>query len=314
MPGHPGQAEGAVGANLLPLRPPQRARAGGARVMLQQHLTGLIVMIVVGAGAVHAVWNAIAKHLDDRVMGFALIGITLTLGGSLAVSWAGLPDRAAVPFAVTSAVIHIGYDLALMNSYRLGAFNQVYPIARGTSPLLVAAGAYFFASEHLGGVPLGGVAILAFGLMSLAVSAGRLTRPDLPAIGVAVLTGLTIASYTIVDGLGVRAAHDSYSYAGLMFLLQGPVFPLIAAVRRPASRWRNPAAGRGLLAGALSLVAYGTVLWAQSQAPLAEVAALRETSVIFAALIGMAFLGERFGTRRVAAAVVIATGIVLISA
>jgi drug/metabolite transporter (DMT)-like permease len=167
----------------------------------------------------------------------------------------------------------------------------------------------------LGGVPLAGVAILAFGLMSLAVSAGRLTRSDLPAIGVAVLTGLTIASYTIVDGLGVRAAHDSYSYAGLMFLLQGPVFPLIAAVRRPASRWRNTAAvSRGLLAGALSVVAYGTVLWAQSQAPLAEVAAIRETSVIFAALIGIAFLKQRFGTRRVAAAVVIATGIVLISA
>jgi drug/metabolite transporter (DMT)-like permease len=161
----------------------------------------------------------------------------------------------------------------------------------------------------LGGVPLAGVAILAFGLMSLAVSAGRLTRSDLPAIGVAVLTGLTIASYTIVDGLGVRAAHDSYSYAGLSFLLQGPVFPLIAAVRRPASRWRNTAAvSRGLLAGALSVVAYGTVLWAQSQAPLAEVAAIRETSVIFAALIGIAFLKQRFGTRRVAAAVVIATG------
>jgi drug/metabolite transporter (DMT)-like permease len=316
MPGCPGQAEGAVGARILfLLHSSQRARAGGARMTPQPHLTGLIIVIVIGAGALHAVWNAIAKHLDDRVMVFALMGIALTLGGGLAVAVAGLPGREAALLAVASAVIHIGYDLALMNSYRLGSFNQVYPIARGTSPLVVAAGAYFFADEHLGVVPLAGLAVLAFGLMSLAVSAGRLSRSDLPAIGVAVLTGLTIAGYTIVDGLGVRAAHDPYSYAGLMFLLQGPVFPLVAVCRRPVTRWRDmPAVRRGLLAGALSVVAYGTVLWAQSRAPLAEVAAIRETSVIFAALIGMMFLKERLGTRRMAAAIVVAAGIVLISA
>jgi hypothetical protein len=123
-------------------------------------------------------------------------------------------------------------------------------------------------------VPLAGVAILAFGLISLALSAGRLSRSELPAIAVAVLTGLTIASYTIVDGLGVRAAHDPYSYAGLMFALQGPVFPLIAVFRRPASRGRDrQAMRRGLLAGALSVVAYGIVLWAHSKAPLAAGAA-----------------------------------------
>jgi len=164
-------------------------------------------------------------------------------------------------------------------------------------------------------VPLAGVAILALGLMSLALSAGRLARPDLPAVGVAVLTGLTIAAYTIVDGLGVRAAHDPYAYAGLMFLLLGPVFPVIAVIRRPARQWRDKSmVSRGLLAGALSVAAYGTVLWAQSRAPLAEVAAIRETSVIFAALIGMMFLKEHFGIRRVAAAAVIAAGIVLITA
>jgi drug/metabolite transporter (DMT)-like permease len=279
----------------------------------QPQLTGLIVVIVIGAGALHAVWNAIAKQLDDRLMAFAVMGVSLTLAGGLAVAVTGLPGRAAVMFAVASAVIHIGYDLGLMNSYRLGAFNQVYPIARGTSPLVVAAGAYLFAGERLGAVPLAGVAILAFGLMSLALSAGRPSRSELPAVAVAVLTGLTIASYTVVDGLGVRAAHDPYSYTGLMFALQGPLFPLIAAFRRPPGQWRDPAvAWRGLLAGALSVLAYGIVLWAQSRAPLAEVAAIRETSVIFAAIIGMVFLKERFGARRIAAAAVVATGIVLI--
>jgi drug/metabolite transporter (DMT)-like permease len=203
----------------------------------QPHLTTLIVAAVIAAGALHAVWNAIAKDLDDRLMVFAMMGIPVTV---------------VVP--------------------------------------------------------------LAFGLMSLALSAGTLTRSELPAIALAALTGLAIASYTVVDGLGVRAAQDPFAYAGLMFALQGPVFPLVALFRRPAARWRDRTVlGRGLLAGALSVLAYGIVLWAQARAPLAEVAAIRETSVIFAALIGMIFLKERFGVRRVAAAVVIAAGIVLIS-
>ncbi len=277
-------------------------------------ITVPIVLIVIGAGALHAIWNAIAKYLDDRLAAFALIGIASTLGGGVLLALTGLPHGAAVPFAVASAVIHIGYDLALMNSYRLGAFNQVYPIARGTSPLVVALGAYVLAGERLNPVALAGVVILAAGLASLALSAGRLTRSELPAITAAVITGLVIASYTIVDGLGVRRAGDPYAYAGLLFFLMGPVMPAVALWRRRGLGWlTGPAAGKGLLAGVLSLVAYGTVLWAQTRAPLAEVAAIRETSVVFAALIGMRLFAESFGTRRVAAAALVAAGIVLIS-
>jgi drug/metabolite transporter (DMT)-like permease len=283
-------------------------------VTSQAHLTLLIVAVVVGAGALHASWNAIVKQADDRLMAFAWIGIASTVGGGAALVHTGLPYGAAIGFAVASAVIHVGYDLALMNSYRLGAFNQTYPIARGTSPLIVAVGAYFLAGEHLSVAALAGVATLAGGLISLAFSSGRLSRQDLPAVGAALLTGLTIASYTIVDGLGVRRAHDPWAYVALLFLLQGPALTIAAAVRRPLSAWRDATtAGRGLLAGVLCVIAYGIVLWAQTRAPLAEVAAIRETSVVFAALIGVAAFGEDFGRRRVAAAVVIATGIVLIS-
>ena len=279
------------------------------------HITISIVLIVIGAGAVHAIWNAIAKFVEDRLVVFALIGVASTVGGGLTLAVTGLPARASIGFAAASAVIHIGYDLGLMNSYRLGSFNQVYPIARGTSPLVVALGAYFLVNEHLGVIPLAGVAILATGLASLALSSGRITRSELPAVGVALLTGLTIAGYTIVDGLGVRHSHDPYAYAGLLFTLMGPVFVVVAAFRRPGLSWlTGPSAGKGLLAGALSLVAYGTVLWAQTRAPLAEVAAIRETGVVFAALIGMKLFSEGFGTRRLAAALVVAAGIVLISA
>jgi len=279
----------------------------------QPHLTPAIILIVIFAGALHASWNAITKQLDDRLMAFAWIGIASTVCGGLVLALTGLPYQAAIPFAITSAVIHVGYDLALINSYRLGAFNQTYPIARGTSPLVVAVGAYFLANERLSFAALAGVVTLAVGLMSLAFSSGRLSRADLPAVGAALLTGLTIAAYTIVDGLGVRRAHDPWAYVALLFLLQGPALTVAAAFRRPAAAWRDRVTSRrGLLAGGLCVAAYGIVLWAQTRAPLAEVAAIRETSVVFAALIGVTVFGEDFGRRRVAAAVVIATGIVLI--
>ena len=280
---------------------------------MQPHLTPVIIGVVIGAGALHACWNAIAKQVTDRLMAFAWIAVASMTVGGVVLAITGLPAREAIPFAVTSAVIHIGYNLGLMSSYRLGAFNQTYPIARGTSPLVVAVAAYFLADEHLGAPALIGIATLAVGLMSLALSAGRLTRGDLPAVVAAVLTGLTIAAYTITDGLGVRHAHDPWAYTALLFVLQGPPMLIAALARRPLAAWRDAATmHHGVAAGLLSTVAYGTVLWAQTRAPLAEVAAIRETSVVFAALIGVAVLGEDFGKRRVVAAVVIATGIVLI--
>jgi drug/metabolite transporter (DMT)-like permease len=277
-------------------------------------ITVPVVIVVIAAGALHAAWNAIAKYLDDQLVAFALIGLASTLAGGMVLALTGLPYRASIGFAVVSAAIHVGYELGLMNSYRLGAFNQVYPIARGTSPLLVGVGAYFLAGEQPGAVALVGVAILAAGLASLALSSGRLSGSDLPAVAAAALTGLAIAGYTIVDGLGVRRAHDPYAYAALLFMLMGPVFPVIAAFRRPGLSWlTGRTAGAGLLAGTLSMIAYGAVLWAQTRAPLAEVAAIRETGVVFAALIGWRLFAESFGARRVAAAALVAAGIVLIS-
>jgi drug/metabolite transporter (DMT)-like permease len=273
-----------------------------------------VLLVVLGAGGLHAVWNAIAKSVDDRLFGFALIGVASTVAGGVALLVTGLPARAALGYLGVSVVVHIAYEYGLMSSYRLGAFNQTYPIARGTSPLVVAIGAWWLADEHLGALAWAGIIILAAGLMSLALSSGSLTRADLPAVAAAVATGLTIAAYTLADGLGVRRAHDPYAYAALLFFLQGPVFPIVVLIRRrPLVVKEMPAVGRGLLAGGLSVVAYSAVLWAQTKAPLAEVAALRETSVIVAAIIGAVFLKERFGSRRVAAAVLVAVGILLIA-
>jgi drug/metabolite transporter (DMT)-like permease len=270
-------------------------------------------LIVLGAGVLHAVWNAMAKYLDDQFFGFACIGAAATVGGVAALLLTGFPARAALVFVLISAAVHVGYEVGLMNSYRLGAFNQTYPIARGTSPLIVAVGAWWLAGEHLSVLAWVGIVTLAIGLVSLAFSSGHLGRAELPAIAAAVLTGITIAAYTLVDGLGVRRSHDPYAYAALLFALQGPVFPVAALIRRPLASWSDWRVVRiGLLAGLVSLVAYGAVLWAQTEAPLGEVAALRETSVITGAAIGAVMLKERFGARRVAAAALVAAGILLI--
>lgn len=255
-----------------------------------------------------------AKSIEDRLLAFALIGVASTLAGGIALIVTGLPARAAIGYVVVSTCFHIAYESGLINSYRLGAFNQTYPIARGTSPLVVAVGAYFVAHEHLSLLAWTGIVILALGLMSLALSAGRLTRAELPAIVAALATGLAIAAYTLVDGLGVRRSHDPYAYSALLFLMQGPVYPIVYLVRRRPVVWRQVTTiSRGLAAGFISVVAYSLVLWAQTKAPLAEVAALRETSVIAAAIIGAVFLRESFGARRFAAAVLVAAGIVLIA-
>lgn len=279
---------------------------------MHRELTVGILLVVLGAGVLHAVWNAIAKSFEDRMMVFAWIGLSITAIAAVSLVITGLPPLVAIWFALGSAGVHVAYDFALIRTYRLGAFNQVYPIARGTSPLVVALGAAIFANEHLGPVPLAGVIVLAAGLIGLALSAGHLKRSDTPAVAAAVLTGLTIACYSLIDGLGVRHSPDPFAYMGMQFVLEGPPFVLLA-LRRPWAEWnREKMPSRGLLAGVLVVVAYGAVMWAQTRAPLAEVAALRETGVISAALIGTLFFKERFGLRRLGAAVVVALGIVLI--
>lgn len=269
--------------------------------------------MVLGAGVLHATWNAVMKAVDDRLVVFAWTGVTIAICGGAALAVTGLPAAAALWFVIASAVIHVVYDLALMNAYRLGSFNQMYPVARGTAPLLVALGAGLFASEHLSPLSLSGVVLLAAGLMSLAAPAGRFRREELRALGAAVATGVAIAAYSLVDGLGVRRAGDPAAYAALLFLLEGPFFVVVAALRRSRAQWTASGSSlKGTVVGVLVVLAYGAVLWAQSRAPLAEVSALRETGVISAAVIGALFFKEGFGARRVAAAVVVATGIVLI--
>jgi drug/metabolite transporter (DMT)-like permease len=202
-----------------------------------------------------------------------------------------------------------------MRSYQLGEFGQVYPLARGTSPWLVAVAAAAFAGEALSPVRLLAVVVVSAGLASLVFAGGRPSHVQLPALGAALLTGVTIAAYSTIDGLGVRHSGTPIGYAGWLFLAQGPALPLTAFVVRRGKLWQQ--AGRhlvaGLAGGALALLSYALVLWAQTRAALAPVAALRETSVIVGAIIGAVVFRERFGRWRVLATCIVATGVVLIN-
>ncbi|MEU9186635.1 DMT family transporter [Streptomyces sp. NPDC048484] len=278
-------------------------------------MTPLVTAAVLTAAVTHASWNAIAHRITDKLVGFTLIAGGGALIGLAMVPFVPFPAAAAWPYLIVSAVIHVAYYLLLMRSFRLGDFGQAYPIARGTAPLVVTLLAALFAHEVPDGWAATGIAVSCAGLTGVALWGLRGKRPHWAAIGAALATGLTIAAYTVVDGLGVRASGSSLGYIAWLMAVEGLVVPAYALYHRRGELLGDlrPFAGVGLLGAALSVSAYGLVLWAQTRAELAPIAALRESSVIVGAAIGAVFFKERFGATRIAAAalLVIGTGLML---
>ena len=274
-----------------------------------------VVAAVLAAAFLHAVWNALAHNIRDTLAGFVLICLADLACAAVLVAAVGLPAPRAWPFILVSAALEVGYIFALLQAYRLGEFGQMYPIARGTSPLLVALVATTVLAQPLAPAELIGVLVISAGLISLALAGGLPGRAQLPALAAAIGTGVLIASYTIVDGVGVRRSGDVLAYIGWIFLLQAPVLPVVALLRyRGAlpSRLR-PVWIRGLAGGVLSMLAYGLVVWAQSRGALAPIAALRETSIVIATIIGTVAFKERFGRIRLVASTAVVVGILLLN-
>ncbi|WP_267243975.1 DMT family transporter [Streptomyces sp. PR69] len=278
-------------------------------------MTPLVAAAVLLAAFTHAAWNAVAHHIKDQLVAFTLISGGAAALGLVLACFTPLPAAASWPYLVASALLHVGYQSLLMRSFSLGDFGQMYPIARGTAPLVVTVLAAVFVGETLHGWQLAGVAVASAGLVGLALWGIRgragAARPHGPAVLAALATGLMIAACTVVDGVGVRASGTPLGFIAWLMVLQGPLIPGYAVfVHRGAlPRLLRPHAGRGLLCAALAIAAYGLVLWAQTRAPLAPIAALRECSIIVGAAIGAVFFKERFGVHRIAAAGVMAAGI-----
>jgi drug/metabolite transporter (DMT)-like permease len=271
-----------------------------------------VTLAVLTAAVTHASWNAIAHGIKDQLIAFGLIGTGGIVVAIPLVIVAPMPHAACWPYLAASIAIHVLYNLLLMRSYQHGEFGQVYPLARGTSPLVVTILAAVFIRERPTLLQLGGVLVVSAGLAVL-VFAGR--RPGRAAFLAAVGTGLTIAAYTTVDGVGVRASGSSVGYIGWLMLLESLGVPLFALVTRRQVILKQPRRilVAGLLGGGLSVLAYGLVLWAQTRGALAPIAALRETSVIFGAIIGTVAFREPFGRTRIAATVLVSAGIVLLN-
>jgi drug/metabolite transporter (DMT)-like permease len=273
-----------------------------------------MIAAVLAAALLHAAWNSIAHGIGDRLVGFALIGVADLVGGGVLAAFAGLPTAGAWPYIVASAVLHIAYNLMLLASYQLGDFSQTYPLARGTAPLLVALASVLLLHRPLAAQDLAGIIAVSAGLIGLVLAGGLPGRKEMPAVAAALATGLLIALYTVVDGLGV-AQGPLIAYIGWRFFLQGSALPVLAVLRRgrrlPALLRRHAIAG--LAGGVISLAAYSIVLWAQTSGALAPIAALRESSIVFGALIGALFLHEPLGHRRAAAAGVVLAGVLLLS-
>lgn len=273
----------------------------------------VIVLLVLFSALLHATWNAFLHTSGDRIWQLGMMSFPYLAVSAAALVFLPAPAAASWPYIAASAALQLGYCVALAAAYRTGDFGQIYPIARGLSPLLVCVGALAFAGEALRPLALAGVALVSLGIVSLAFNRRRLAAESVPA---ALLTGAFISAYTIVDGIGVRVAGNGFSYIAWVYLIFN--VPLAAMV------WRRYGGARrlfldeprralhGMAGGAIALVAYGIVIQAFRYLPIAMVSALREMSSIFAVLIGWMFMRERLTARRVLACVMVSAGAILI--
>ncbi|KAF1044891.1 MAG: hypothetical protein GAK35_01569 [Herbaspirillum frisingense] len=273
-----------------------------------------VIGLVLAAALLHASWNALLKSSADRLASLSLMTIGAGVAAIPLVIWRPLPQAESWFYIILSGILHTGYNLFLIRAYKIGDFGQSYPIARGSSPLLVALGAALFAGEQPGLYTVLGIALVSAGIVSLANLRSMGKRENLSGPAAAFATGAFIAAYTVTDGIGALLAGDSISYAGWLFVLDS--IPLALMYWR--RHGRSPVALNeretwiGLAGGMMSLLAYGIVIWAVTLAPMGMVSALRETSVLFALLIGALFLGERLTLRRVLSCLVIAAGAVVL--
>jgi drug/metabolite transporter (DMT)-like permease len=274
-----------------------------------------VFLAVLFAAACHAGWNALIKVGLDPLSTTTLISVG---SGVVALAFAplvGMPASAAWPWLIASVVIHLVYFASLIESYRTGDLGQVYPIARGSAPLMTATVTSIFVGEKLNALGWTGIVVLVGGVLLLSARGGRqLAEIDRRAIGFALFTALTICAYSVVDGIGARLSANPNAYSVWLFIG-------IAVVMVPYALYRDgrdviPAMQRfwlrGFAGGALQVLSYGIAIWAMTAAPIAIIATLRETSVLFGAVIAVVILKEPLRAGRVVAACLIVCGLVLI--
>lgn len=275
---------------------------------------GLILALVLLAALLHASWNALTKASGDPLVNVAIVAGTGGLCALPVMASFPIPSGPTWLWLSLSAAIHYVYQLSLVRSYQLGDLSQVYPIARGLAPLTVAWLAFAWADERLDLVQVIGLLLASGAIIALGTSGLRSGPSARGAVSMAVLTALLIGAYTFSDGRGVRTVTTPLHFIGWSFFLGCvPIVLTTLYLRRGRIALALRQDGvRAVGGGLMATVGYGIALWAMSQASMASVASLRESSVLFAALFGSRLLGESFGRRRVVSAFVLVLGLVLV--
>jgi drug/metabolite transporter (DMT)-like permease len=268
-----------------------------------------VTFAVLGAALLHASWNALIKAGRDPLLDTAMVALAGTVVALPLTLLVQPPERASWPYIATSIAVHLGYYAAIAGAYRAGDLSHGYPIMRGVAPLLVAAASVFWFGEALSLTAWTGVLLICGGVLSLGLAGGGANRK---ATAWALFSAAIICVYTLADGAGVRISGGPERYLVWLFVFMGLPFGLAvlaakrgAFVRHAVQYWR-----RGIAAALMSGLSYGIALWAMTQAPVAIVAALRETSVIFAALIGAWLLKEGHLKERLVGAAAVLAGLV----
>jgi drug/metabolite transporter (DMT)-like permease len=267
-----------------------------------------VFAIVLFAAALHASWNAIVKGGGDKLLTTVLVTTSSTVIAAITLPALRPPDPASWPFIAASAVFQIAYFILLARTYQVADMSQTYPVMRGTAPLLVAMASVLALGAHLAAMMWVGVGIICLGILGMATGGRRGNRKGLT---FALANATVIAAYTLIDGMGVRRSGAPAAYALWLFVVTGVPLAAWALRTRGAAVLREYARRNwhfGLIAGAGSLASYGLALWAMTVAPIAVVAALRETSILFGIIISGLLLKEHVGMARIGAACTIALG------
>lgn len=273
-----------------------------------------VFLAVLLAAVMHAGWNVLVKMKLDRFLSLCLIQTLMGVMGLGMLAVFPWPDPASLPYALASGVLHLGYNLFLARSYRTGDLSQVYPIARGAAPLLTLLATWIIVHEDVSGLGAFGIAVLVAGIWLVSLVGKKGLRLDPATLFFAIGTSVFIAAYTVVDGLGGRVSGSPSSYAAMVFVFDAILLAATALwlrgpgiVREMAPFWKS-----GIVGALLSAGAYWIAIWAMSQAPIASVAALRETSILVVILLSMRYLNETISLTRFGGAALIVAGAVLI--
>ena len=274
-------------------------------------MSPVVIGLALFAAILHATWNAVLRGGADRLKSVTIMSVAATLVAAPLAMVLPIPSPRSWPYLAASSVLQVAYSVFLVRAYRYGDLGQIYPIVRGSVPLLVTAGGFVLTTYRPSTLALAGVVLVALGIMSLAFGKASASKRS---IALAFVTSLFIAGYVTTDGIGVRLAGNSRSYATWIFLIYGILCRRLLLCSEETLRItiRSSETLKALAGGVVSLLGYAATISALAFGPIGPISALRETSVVFALIIGRIFLGEPLTSRRLVACGAVALGAVLV--